>query len=783
MRIYLKLLLIFFLFSETPLKASTEDNTSGNPSISGYIKDAKNGEVLIGATILVKEIGKGASTNIYGFYSLSLKPGNYTLIYSYVGYNSVEKVITLKENVTINIELELESQVLEEVVVSREKPNSNIVRPEMSVSRLEMKSIQRIPVLFGEVDIIKAVQLLPGVQTTVEGASGFSVRGGASDQNLILLDEATVYNGSHFMGFFSVFNNDAIKDLKLYKGDIPASSGGRLSSLLDVRMKDGNSKGYELTGGIGTISSRFTVEGPIIKDKTSFIVSGRRTYIDMFFPLFKNSEVSDTKLYFYDLTMKVNHTINENNHIYLSGYFGRDVMGYISSEFGYGNQTLTLRWNHLFGKKLFLNTTAIYSSYKYYLGSDFDEASSFRWDANMTDYSLKFSFNYYLNPNNSIQFGEQTTLHEINPGYARGTGEQAMLNKIQIPYNYTLEHGVYVQNEQQIGSKLTLKYGLRLSIFQNVGSGTLYTFDKNYESTGLIKYGPGEFYNTYSNFEPRLGVTYAFNQSNSIKASYSHTIQYIQQATNSQGGTPLDIWFTASPNVKPQRSDQVAFGFFKNFSENTIETSAEVFYKKIHDVVDFKEFANILLNEKLEGELRVGEGRAYGLELLAKINRKKWGGWVSYTYSRAYRTIPTINFGKEYRAPYDKPHNISVVLNYDFSKRVTLSANWIYSTGQPLTAPVGRAEIDGNIVPIYSTRNSERYPDYHRLDVALIIKAKKNSTRKWKGEWNISIYNVYGRKNAWQINFLQDKMNPTMTYAEKTYLFKFVPSVTYNFKF
>ena len=781
MKLQKTLLFILLLFTAFKGEAIPNDSSLEKYTISGYVKDASNGEVLVGATILVKEEIKGTSTNIYGFYSLNLKPGNYTLVYSFVGYNSIEKVITLKENVTINIEFELESQAIQEIVVSREKPNSNIVKPEMSVSRLEMKSIQRIPVLFGEVDVLKAIQMLPGVQTAVEGSSGFSVRGGGTDQNLILLDEATVYNGSHFMGFFSVFNNDAIRDVKLYKGDIPASCGGRLSSLLDVRMKDGNSKKYEFNGGIGLISSRFTVEGPIIKDTTSFIVSGRRTYLDLFFPFFKQAKGS--RLYFYDLTMKVNHTINENNRIYLSGYFGRDIMGQFKSEFGYGNQTLTLRWNHLFGKKLFLNTTVIYSSYKYNLESEFEEASSFKWNAQMNDYSLKFGFSYYLNPNNSIQFGEQSIIHSIDPGCAKGIGEQTFFNKIQIPKNYSLEHGIYALNEQQIGSKLSLKYGLRLSIFQNVGSATLYKFDSNYEVSDTIKYKSGDIFNTYMNIEPRLGVTYAFDQSNSIKASYSHTVQYIQQASNSQGGTPLDIWFFASPNVKPQRSDQMALGFFKNFLGNTIETSAEIYYKKIYNVIDFCKFSETLLNKKLEGELRVGKGRAYGLELYAKINRQKFSGWISYTYSRAFRTVADVNDGKEYRAPYDKPNNVNVVLNYELTKRLTLSANWIYATGQPYTAPVGWAEMGGNLVPIYSDRNALRYPDYHRLDLALIVKQKKNSSRRWQGEWNFSLYNAYGRKNAWVINFLQDKMDPYKTYAEKTYLFTFVPSVTYNFKF
>jgi hypothetical protein len=779
---YILALFFSFLTLYGITKPTITDDLGGKVTISGYVKDASNGEALIGSTVLVREEGKGTSTNIYGFYSISLLPGTYTLVFSYIGYNSQEKTIKLTANTTINVELNLESKVLQELVVRSEKINSNVVKPEMSVTKLEMKSIQRIPAFLGEVDVIKAIQMLPGVQSTAEGSSGFSVRGGAADHNLILLDEATVYNASHFMGFFSVFNNDAIKDIKLYKGDIPASSGGRLASLLDVRMKDGNSKHFEGTGGIGTISSRFTIEGPIIKDTSSFIISGRRTYIDLFFPLFKNNELKKTRVFFYDLTTKVNYTINENNRLYLSGYFGRDVFNPSILDFGYGNQTATLRWNHLFSKRLFLNTSAIYSRYNYYLGTSMEDASSFKWNSDMQDYSLKLNFNYYLNQNNNIQFGIQSTFHQFNPGKAKGVGQQSMLNEIKIPNNYAIEHGVYAMNEQLIGKKLTIKYGVRLSIFQNIGNATIYKYDTNYNSIGSTSYGSGDIFNTYAKLEPRLGLTYAINQDNSVKASYSRTFQYVQQASNSAGGTPLDIWFPASPNVKPQRSDQIAVGFFKNFMENTIETSAEVYYKKIYDVVDFKEFANLLLNEKLDGELRIGKGRSYGLELMAKVNREKLGGWISYTYSRSFKKIPSVENGREYRAPYDKPHNVTVVLNYEFSKRVILSANWLYSTGQPYTAPVGRIEVMGNIIPLYSQRNGERYPDYHRLDVALIVKSKKNSSRRWKGEWNFSVYNLYNRKNAWAINFVQDKINSNSTYAEKIYI-PVIPSITYNFKF
>lgn len=778
-----QVIFLFIILNLHPFRVFSEDNLTGKVVVNGYVKDITNGEVLVGATVFIKEMGKGVATNLYGFYSISLDPGTYTIQYSFIGYNTIEKVVKLDRNATINIELTEESKMLQEVIISSEKPNANVTKPEMSVERLEMKTIQRIPALLGEVDIIKAIQMLPGVQATAEGSSGFSVRGGSADQNLILLDEATVYNASHMMGFFSVFNNDAVKEVKLYKGDIPPSVGGRLSSVLDVRMKDGNSKKYESTGGIGTISSRLTVQGPVIKDYTSFIVSGRRTYADLFLPFARDTAIRDYKLYFYDLNVKVNSKIDDKNRLFISGYFGRDIFKYEFAKFGFGNQTVTTRWNHLFGSRLFLNTTAIYSNYNYFLGSSGGDPNSFIWRSDINDLSLKFDFNLFLNPNNSVQFGYQSTYHMFNPGVAKGTGSESMLNEWKVPRNYALEHGIYLMNEQKVGSQLTIKYGLRLSIFQNVGKTKVYWFDSNYDAYDYTVYKKGDFYNTYTNLEPRLGVTYTINERSSVKACYSHTAQYLQQASNSQAGAPLDIWFPASPNVKPQRSDQFALGYFRNFSNNTIETSAEVYYKTLRKVIDFKDFASLLLNEKLEGELRIGEGEAYGLELMAKINRQKFGGWISYTYSRAFRQVPDVNYGKRYTAPYDKPHNISIVLSYDVTSRATLSANWIYATGQVYTAPVGRAEVGNTIIPIYSERNAKRYPAFHRLDIALSIKPKKNLSRRWQGEWNFSLYNAYGRHNAWAINFVEDRINHNYTYAEKTYLFSMVPSITYNFKF
>lgn len=752
-------------------------------SISGHIKDAADGEELIGATVVVNELNIGTSANAYGFYSIALEPGEYTLVYSFIGYKPLEKTILLDNDKTISVELQEEASLLEEVVVTSEKPNANVTRAEMSATRLDIKTIQQMPAFMGEVDVIKAIQMLPGVQSTSEGSSGFSVRGGAMDHNLILLDEATVYNASHLMGFFSVFNNDAIKDVKLYKGDIPASSGGRLSSLLDVRMKDGNSKDFTTTGGIGTISSRLTIEGPIMSENTSFIVSGRRTYADLFLPFAAEESIRDNQLFFYDLNMKLNHRLDDKNRFFLSGYFGRDVFKNEFAGFGFGNQTLTARWNHLFSPKLFLNTSLIFSRYDYYLGAAPGEPDSFIWKSDMEDYSVKFDFNYFLNNNNTLRFGLQSTYHSISPGRAKGSGSESIMNEIILPESYSLEHGAYAQNEQKIGQSVTLKYGLRLSAHQNFGSAKIFDYNDDYEAIGYTNYASGEIIKTYTNLEPRVGFTFAINNRQSVKSSYSRTVQYLQQASNSTAGTPLDIWFVASPNVKPQLSDQWALGYFQNFFNNSIETSVEVYFKDMQNVVDFKEFANMLLNEKLEGELRFGTAQSYGFEAFAKYSKGNISGWVSYTYARAFRTIEGINNGDSYPAPYDKPHDVSIVANYDLSPKVSFSANWVYATGIPATFPAGRYEIMGNILPLYTGRNAYRYPDYHRLDLSITYKPNVNKGRKWQGEWNLSVYNAYNRKNAWAINFVQDNSNPNVTYAEKTYLFSVLPALTYNFTF
>ncbi|MEI6436320.1 MAG: TonB-dependent receptor [Bacteroidota bacterium] len=777
-------LLIFFFaaFFQANLFSRTIE-TPTRFSISGKITDGNSGEALVGVTIFVKELRTGTVTDVYGNYSLTLAGGKYTLTFSYIGYQSIERSVDLIKDYKISLELAPQQQELKEVEVTSERNDKNVIKPEMSTFRMDIKTIQRIPALMGEVDIIKAIQMLPGVQSVGEGSSGFSVRGGAPDQNLILLDEATVYNASHLMGFFSVFNNDAIKDVKLFKGDIPANYGGRLASVLDIRMNDGNSKKYEVNGGIGLISSRLTVEGPIWKDRISFVVSGRRTYADIFLPLSSNKALQNNRLYFYDLNAKINYRINENNQIFLSGYFGRDVFTNNFAGMNWGNETATFRWNHLFTRRLFSNFSLVYSNYRYFLGTPAGNNNSFEWSSSLRDVGVKGDFSYYMNTSNTIRFGASVTYHMFQPGKAVGIGNETVFTDVKVPNNYAFETGVYGNNEQKLGEHFTIKYGLRFSMFQNTGPGTVYHYDSAFKATDSTVYKSLELYNTYAGIEPRLGLLYDFNSKHSVKASYARTYQYLQLAQNSTVGTPLDIWFPASPNIKPQIADQIAVGYFRNFRRNTIETSVEGYYKWMQNVVDFKDFAELLLNSKLEGEIRTGKAWSYGLEFLVRLNEKKLSGWISYTYSRTFRQISGINGNNAYPAPYDKPNNISIVLNYVISKRFTVSANWVYATGAPVTFPTGRAEIGGKIIPIYSDRNQYRYQDYHRLDLSLILYSKEKPGRKFNWDLNFSVYNAYNRHNTWSVNFTQDAVNPDITKAEKVYLFGIIPSVTFNFHF
>ncbi len=754
-------------------------------TISGHIKDASNGEELIGATVKVKNTTTGVVTNVYGFYSLTIEKGAHTLVFSFIGFNSVEKQIDLTENTRIDIELTSGSKNLEVVEISDTRADENINGTQMSTIDMNIETIKKIPALMGEVDIIRAIQLLPGVQSAGEGSTGFFVRGGGVDQNLVLLDEATVFNASHLLGFFSVFNGDAIKDAKLYKGGIPARYGGRLSSVLDVHMKDGNNKKLALSGGIGLISSRLTIEAPIIKDKASFILSGRRTYADLFLKLSNNEDLKNSKLFFYDLNGKVNYNINERNKVFLSSYFGRDILS-IAGEFllGWGNQTFTGRWNHLFSDKLFSNLTLIASDYDYTLGIP-DGFDAFEWNSSIKNYSLKNDYTLYLNTKNTLRFGLQSTFIDFNPADFKPLDDNASFNALQLPKKYNLEHGIYLSNEQRFGANLTLDYGLRFSLFQNIGTDTVYNFDQNYDTipgNSFTSYKKGEIFNHYSGFEPRIGLKYALNDFSSIKASYQRMYQYLHLANNSTSGTPLDVWFPSSPNIAPRRADQFAVGYFRNFKSNMFESSVELFYKDIHNAIDFKDNAQLIFNRLLEGEIRIGSAYAYGAEFFLRKQTGKLTGWASYTYSRSLRKINSLNEGQEYSANYDRPNNLSLVASYQINKWWQLGATFVYTTGLPLTAPTGKFVYQGQTIPVYSERNGARIPAYNRADLSVTYDVKKNAERRWKSSWNLSIYNVYNRKNAFSIVFKEDESTGEPE-AIKSYLFAIIPTITYNFKF
>lgn len=776
------LFLIYTIAFGSNLRAES-DAAKPYLTLSGYISDASTGELLIGATVYITELSAGGATNVYGYYSIRLDAGKYQLTYSYVGYESQKFQLSLQGDTTLNIKLIPKDLNLSEVVVTGESITEQISRAQMGVARLDIKNIRQIPAFMGEVDVIKALQLLPGVQATSEGGSGFSVRGGSPDQNLILLDEALVYNPSHLLGFFSVFNNDAVKGVELFKGDIPAEYGGRLSSVVDVRMNDGNSQQLSGQGGIGTISSRLTLEGPIQKDKSSFMLAGRRTYADLFLALSPDEEIRDNTLYFYDFNGKANYTFNDRNRLFISGYFGKDVFKNENFALGWGNQTFTLRWNHLFSSKIFSNFSLIYSRFNYELGIPEGQANAFNWNSQMKDYSLKSDFTWYASANNTLKFGFQSTFHNFSPGTAEGIGNETAFNKIEVAKSFAIESGLYVSNEQKIGSRLTLKYGLRLSLFNNIGKGTVYEFDDNYHKIDSVVYPSGEVFQSFMNLEPRFSLAYKLDEFSSVKAAYTRNAQYVHLAQNSTAGTPLDIWFPSSPNVEPQLGDQFSLGYFRYFPKQKLETSVEGFYKLNHNAIDFKDHAELLLNEYLEGELRFGEAWSYGLEFLARLNEGQLNGWVSYTWSRTFRKIPEINNGSPYPASYDRPHDISIVANYQLSKRISLGANWVYSTGSAVTFPTGRFTIGNSIAPVYSNRNAYRLPDYHRLDLSVTLKQKDKPNRKWTGEWNLSVYNAYYRKNPWVINFIADGEQSNVTKAEMTYLFGIVPAITYNFKF
>jgi len=769
--------LLFFCFSIVPVGTAIAQNKY---TISGYMRDSLTGEELIGAILSVTELkSTGAAANSYGFYSLTLPEGNYHLLAQFSGYKVRVVPLSLNQNMKLDFSLSEASHELGEVTITAEKQDANITDTKMGVNKIDMKEIEKVPVLFGEKDVLKTLQLLPGIKSAGEGNSGFYVRGGASDQNLILLDEATVYNASHLLGFFSVFNSDALKDVSLYKGTQSSEYGGRLSSVLDIRMKDGNDKKFGVEGGIGLISSRLKIDGPIVKDKGSFTIAARRTYADLFLKL-ANSDISDAKLYFYDLNLKANYRINDKNRIYLSGYFGQDVLGF-GDQFGinWGNATGTLRWNHLYSDKLFSNTSLIFSNYDYTINVDFGSNKG-EIISRIQDYNIKQDFQYFANSKNKFKFGFNTVYHKIIPGVIT-TQSDSSIKERNIPDKFAWENAVYISHEYKPNSRFSFEYGLRLSLFSPLGAGTYYVYNDQGAAMDSSTYSSGQLVRTYLNLEPRAAANYILNEKSSLKAAYNRNTQNMHLLSNSTSGSPTDLWIASSNNVKPEIADQISLGYFRNFKNNIFEFSTEVYYKNLQNQIDYKDGAELRLNENVESQLLFGRGRAYGIEFLLKKKQGKFTGWVGYTLSRTEKQIDGINNNQFYAAKQDRTHDISLVLMYELNKKLTLSANWVYYTGNAVTFPSGKYEVADQTVSYYTERNGYRMPAYHRLDLGITWQRRK--TEKFESSWNFSLYNAYGRENAYSISFQQDPNDPSKTQAVQTTLFRWVPSVTYNFKF
>ena len=786
---------LLFLISIITLSSFSQEKFT----ISGTVYDNSNNETLIGVSIYFPELNLGATTNEYGFYSITIPKGMHKIQISYLGFSAINESINVLEKLTKNLYLNEETESLDEIIFEADIEKINIRSPQMSVNKLTSATIKQIPVVLGEADIIKSLILLPGVTSAGEGASGFNVRGGAADQNLILLDEAIVFNSSHLFGFFSVFNPDVIKDVKLYKGGIPARFGGRLSSVLDIYQKEGNSKDFKITGGIGLVSSRLLVEGPIEKEKSSFVVAGRASYAHLFLPLFDN----DNKAYFYDLNGKFNYRMNDRNNVFLSTYFGKDVFG-ISDNFvnKYGNTVLNLRWNHLFSDKIFSNLSLIYSDYFYGLILDF---VGFEWDSGITNFNLKYDFKHYLNSKFKLSYGVNNIYIKFNPGEIIPNREDSGIQPEKLIDKYANEFAAYLEAEQKINDKLTLQYGVRFSNFTRLGQDEINVYANNepviynsqfkkYESAeaiGTESYKRKDQLATFSNFEPRVSLSYILSDAASFKMSYNRMAQYLHLLSNTASPTPLDVWAPSGRFIKPQLLDQFALGYFKSIKNGDYSLETEVFYKDIQNRIDYINGANLVANNEIETVILNGQARAYGLEVLFKKNEGKFKGWLAYTLSRSEQQTkgrtanePGINQGEWYSSPYDKTHDISINASYELSKKWTFNANFLFQTGQPTNYPVGQYEVQGLNVPVFddNRRNADRLPAYHRLDISATLTPDKNKKRKLQGEWVFGIYNLYGRQNAASINFRQNR-ETFRNEAVQTSIFGLVPSVTYNFKF
>lgn len=765
-------LILLLIFASLGAVLSAQNNYA----ISGYVRDASSGEELIGSTIYVEEIQDGTATNEYGFYSLTLAEGTYKIRFSYIGYQTQYVSVKLNKDMQYNLDL-LSGEELEEVVIKGDADDANIRSTDMGIVKLDIKEIGSIPVLFGEQDILKTLQLMPGISTGGEGRGGYYVRGGNTDQNLILLDEAPVYNASHLLGFFSVFNSDALKEMTMYKAGIPSRYGGRLSSVLDVRMNNGNMKRFSFSGGLGIISSRLTIEGPIVKDKGSFIVSGRRTYADLIYGLM-DPEFKGSTLYFYDLNAKANYKIGKKDRIFISGYFGRDKFGVSTFGFDWGNSTATVRWSHVFNDKLFLNTSLIYSNYDYKLNVE-SGTIQFQLKSGIEDLNLKQDYAFYINSHNTMRFGFNIIDHTFKPG-ERTSNNNPGFDLILNEQN-AFENAIYISNEQKIGTRLMLEYGIRGSMFHVMGPGTVYDFDSDGNIMGETEYEDWEVIKTYWEPEPRISMSFVINEKSSVKGSFHRMAQYIHLLSSSTSDNPTDVWVPSSNLVKPGIANQYSIGYYRNFADNAIETSVEVYYKDMYNQVDYRDGADVLFNELVEAELVFGKGRSYGIEFFVKKRLGKFTGWIGYTLSKTEKQFDYINDGEWFSARQDRTNDVSVVGTYQINKKISVSATWVYYTGDAVTMPSGTYIVDGQLVPLYTERNGYRMPDYHRLDIGLTLKGKE--TKKFKSSWNFSLYNAYARENAYSITFQVSEDNSPQLESVQTALFSIIPSVTWNFKF
>ncbi|MES2892280.1 MAG: TonB-dependent receptor [Bacteroidota bacterium] len=774
------------------LLAATIASAQEKFTISGYLRDVQNGETLIGAAITVAGTSKGIVSNQYGFYSLTLNEGTYELIGSYTGFQPQLIKLKLDSDKQLNFDLQPRA-ALAEVIVTSKKRDANVKNAQMGRFVLPIEQIKAIPAFLGEVDLLKTVQLLPGVRNAGEGSAGIYVRGGGPDQNLIMLDDAIVYNTGHLFGFFSIFNADAIKNVSLIKGGMPAQYGGRLSSVLDVAMKEGNDKKFQVDGGLGLIASRLSIQGPIVKNKSSFIISARRTYIDALTkPFIKStSEFKGSGYYFYDLNAKVNYRFSEKDRLYLSGYFGRDVFDFVNGKrsldvnIPWGNATGTLRWNHVFNKRLFGNTTAVFNNYNF----TFQAAQSnfnVKLASGIRDISLKQDFDLYPYTGHKVKFGGLYTYHKFTPSVVSGQQDSVIFEPLNAQPKFAHEAALYVQDDWDVSDKVKINAGMRYSWFQQVGPYKIYDTDEDGNRKDSIVYSSRQPVKTYGGLEPRITLRYALNDETSIKGSVTRNLQYIHLVSNSGTTLPTDLWVPSTYKVKPQISWQYAAGLFKNFGENMYETSMEVYYKDMQNQIEYEEGYTPNTLEDTENSFTFGRGWSYGTELFINKTRGRLTGWIGYTLSWTWRKFPQLNFGEKYPAKYDRRNDMSIVAMYELNKRWKLSASFVFGTGNATTLPQRFYLVNGTLTQEYSRINEYRLPSYHRLDFSAINTPKKNEGRKLKTEWVFSIYNIYSRKNPYFIYFDQTGspfQGTLQVQGKQVSLFPIIPSITWNFKF